>query len=91
MNYPAPLELHDYRYLGKNFRERERIKRKKQRWMARLRTMPDLERYALMEAVAALRSSTSPDLASEARIDTPGDGLRDPIARNDDASWHRRG
>ena len=26
-NYPAPMALHDYRYLGKDFRERERIKR----------------------------------------------------------------
>lgn len=31
MNYPEPVALHDYRYLGKNFRERERIKRKKNR------------------------------------------------------------
>ena len=27
MNYSAPVELHDYRYLGNAFRERERIKR----------------------------------------------------------------
>lgn len=30
MNYPEPLELHDYKFLGRNFRERERIKRKRQ-------------------------------------------------------------
>lgn len=67
MNYPTPLELHDYRYLGANFRERERIKRKKQRWTARLKTMPDLERYALLEAIEALRaSSISPETAMAA-------------------------
>jgi hypothetical protein len=51
-NFPAPVELHDYRYLGDGFRERERIKRKKQRWMARLRCMPTLERQALLCAIA---------------------------------------
>lgn len=87
MNYSAPLELHDYRYLGKDFRERERIKRKKQRWTARLRTMPDLERYALMEAIGALRSSTSPDRAWEVRIAASDDTdeERSTIARTDDA------
>ena len=29
MNYPEPIALHDYRYLGEDFREREPIKRKK--------------------------------------------------------------
>lgn len=57
MNFPEPLELHDYRYLGCDFRERERIKRKKTRWVARLSRMDALERHALMSAVAELRSS----------------------------------
>jgi hypothetical protein len=35
-NYPAPTALHDDRYLGKDFRERERIKRMKARWVKRL-------------------------------------------------------
>lgn len=51
-NYPAPVELHDYRYLGANFRERERIKRKKARWTAKLAKMPLLERQAIMGALA---------------------------------------
>jgi DNA adenine methylase len=51
-NYPAPVELHDYRYLGVGFRERERIKRKKQRWVSRLEKMPALERQALLAAIA---------------------------------------
>lgn len=55
MNYPAPLELHDYRYLGQNFRERERIKRKQARWKNRLAIMPDLERHALLSAIEELR------------------------------------
>lgn len=54
-NFPVPVALHDYRYLGNNFRERERIKRKKLRWANRLSTMPVLERRALM-AVLELAS-----------------------------------
>jgi len=50
-NYPKPVELHDYRYLGKGFRERERIKRKAKRWTERLKRMPELERQALLWAV----------------------------------------
>lgn len=52
MNYPAPVELHDYRYLGNNFRERERIKRIRTRWIARLKRMDDLERYAVLSSIA---------------------------------------
>ncbi len=52
MNYSEPLELHDYRYLGNNFRERERIKRIKTRWIARLARMRDLERYAMLATIA---------------------------------------
>ena len=50
-NYPEPVKLHDYSYLGCNFRERERIKRKKQRWVNRLEKMPMLERRALLKAI----------------------------------------
>jgi hypothetical protein len=50
-NFPEPVALHDYRYLGEDFRQRERIKRKKQRWVNRLHTMPTLERRALLAAI----------------------------------------
>jgi DNA adenine methylase len=50
-NYPPPVALHDYRYLGVNFRERERIKRKKSRWVQRLQRMPILERQAMLAAI----------------------------------------
>jgi DNA adenine methylase len=32
MNFPEPFAFHDVRFLGRNFRERERIKRKRSRW-----------------------------------------------------------
>jgi site-specific DNA-adenine methylase len=51
MSYPPPEELHDYRYLGSTFRERERIKKKLKRWVAKLKSMPVLERQALLSAI----------------------------------------
>ena len=51
-NFLPPHSLHDYQYLGRDFRERERIKRKTQRWKARLLRMPALERQALLTALA---------------------------------------
>lgn len=52
MNYPEPQELHDYRFLGNGFRERERIQRRIRRWEQRLSGMPRLERLAMMAALA---------------------------------------
>lgn len=51
MNYPEPVELHDYRYLGDSFRDRERIRRKIVRWQARLDRLPSLERRAVLAAL----------------------------------------
>ena len=51
MNYPEPARLHDYRYLGADYRDRDRIKRKKARWVAKLRRMKPQERYALLAAL----------------------------------------
>lgn len=47
MNYEQPVRLHDYRYLGESFRERERIKRKATRWVERFKSLPALERQAI--------------------------------------------
>jgi DNA adenine methylase len=64
MNYQEPLELHDYRYLGENFRQRERLKRIRTRWLARLGRMDALERYALLSTIdeySVWIRKTSPD------------------------------
>jgi hypothetical protein len=71
-NFPEPLALHDYRYLGEDFRERERIKRKKLRWVKRLERMPMLERRCLLEAIASLAGNGD----SAGRIAASGDGGR---------------
>jgi DNA adenine methylase len=68
-NYPEPIALHDYRYLGVDFRERERIRRKKQRWVRRLHAMPILERRALLAAIGeAWPGIPSPEMTIAAGI-----------------------
>lgn len=59
MNYPPPKELHDYRYLGNSFREREHIKKKSKRWVARLKSMPVLERQSLLHAIQSVKTEIS--------------------------------
>lgn len=54
LNFKQPMALHDYSYLGKNFTDRQRIKRKKARFLAKLRKMSMLERGAILEAVRDL-------------------------------------
>jgi len=87
MNYPTPKELHDYRYLGTNFREREKLKRKKKRWTTRLQAMPALERLMLAAAIAETNDNgqhrqkeiTAPASSLDASAAIP-----DHIAENDD-------
>ena len=67
MNYPEPFELHDYRYLGQNFRERERIKRKQARWADRLRRMTPIERYSMLDTIEHLRCSLATNDAADDR------------------------
>ena len=81
-NFPIPPpRLHDYRYLGRDFRERERIKRKKLRWQNRLAKMGTLERYALLEALAeSERGTTSPESAMVDRSAPPVDLASSAVA-----------
>jgi hypothetical protein len=50
-NYPDPVALHDYRFLGDDFRQRERIRRKVARWTEKLNALPILERGAILDAL----------------------------------------
>ena len=54
LNYPEPVALHDYRYLGVDYRERERIKRKVRRWQDKLAGLPEIERRAILSSLAEL-------------------------------------
>lgn len=55
-NFPEPFALHDYRYLGQNFRQREQIKHMKARWRRRLLLMPRLRRLAILETIMDLQN-----------------------------------
>jgi DNA adenine methylase len=57
MNFPEPFEYHDTRFMGTNFRERERIKRKKLRWVQFILRMSTFERAAILDAVNEARST----------------------------------
>jgi hypothetical protein len=63
MNFDEPMELHDYRFIGDNFRQRERIKRKQARWRARLARMKASERYAMLSVLQELRGTHTPEMA----------------------------
>lgn len=53
-NFEQPQILHDVSYAGHDFRERERIKRKKLRWRAKLQSLPSIERQAILEILMDL-------------------------------------
>lgn len=65
-NFSAPAALHDPRYLGDDYRERERIRRKALRWASRFAGLPPLER----QAVISLMLSTAPPVSAVPDSDT---------------------
>jgi len=87
MNFPAPRELHDYRFLGQTFREREVIRRRIQRWKNRFSRMNQLESFAMFAALDEVRSraqsskvamppAESPEVARAAATAGSGDTCR---------------
>lgn len=69
MNYDAPAAIADYAYVGSNFRERERIKRKVQRWKQRLQQLPALERAALLSAMQEMAMVDRARVPAEATVE----------------------
>ena len=57
-NYPNPEILHDFQYLGHNYRERERIKRKVLRFEQKMNRLPDVERAAILSNIIAKHKHT---------------------------------
>lgn len=62
MNFAPPVELHDYQFLGADYRERERIKKKKDRLTKKLRAMPRLERQAMLAAIQEAWPDAPPEM-----------------------------
>ena len=50
-NFPEPRVLHDWRYAGKNFRQRLAMARLARRWLKRLAAMPERKRGYLLAAI----------------------------------------
>jgi len=88
LNFPEPFELHDYKFLGRNFRERERIKRKKLRWKGKLLRMKPLERNAILMALEEIRELASPK--SELQAATPNMTMGAPTTKYDDGRAHHQ-
>ena len=95
LNFEPGARLHDFRYLGADFRERERLKRKRLRWRARLESLPESERLMLLDELVRIARNDDVDVATvisgdRARAPAPlavsGDvaGKRYPLAASDD-------
>jgi hypothetical protein len=65
MNFAPPRRLHDPRFSGGGFRERERVKRRRQRWQARFAAMPAYERQLVRDALDLVDSSTAAMAAAD--------------------------
>lgn len=51
-NYQYPVwNKHEYTYVGENYREREKIKLKTQRYINKLKNMPELERATIINSI----------------------------------------
>ena len=53
MNYPPPVVLQDYRYLGKDYREREAIKKKTTSLLNKINRMSEVQRLSVLSALTA--------------------------------------
>ena len=56
MNYPKPVQLHDYQYIGDTRRSRERIRRRQKNWREQLNRMSEQERLAMLEVLNRSKS-----------------------------------
>lgn len=61
MNYPMPDVLHDWRYLGEDCTDRQRIKRKSERLIEKLKELPVPERNKLLNDLNFHFNSSSKD------------------------------
>jgi DNA adenine methylase len=64
MNYPEPFALHDYTYLGEDRRKRQNIRKMQKRQLAKLRDLPTMQRYAMLEVIKEWEASATPQLAA---------------------------
>lgn len=79
-NYPAPHVLHDYRWLGRSKREREKLARRRRNLLRWLADLPERERQQLLVAIAdefgdAVPDRRQPSPDPESQYSEAGDGV----------------
>lgn len=55
MNFEPPAVFHDTRFVGNDFTDRQRIKRKAGRWLRKFATMPAAERQVILTSLLAVK------------------------------------
>lgn len=60
MNFPPPALLHDTAFVGDDFTDRQRVKRKVKRWTRKLLAMPAGERQAVLQSLLTMPTWTLP-------------------------------
>ena len=75
-NYSTPSVLHDARFAGDDYREREYIKRKAARWVTKWKELKPHERQHILQE---LMQETRPELLTMASTATPGEAARSQL------------
>lgn len=65
MNFAEPALLHDPRFVGGNFTDRQRVKRKIGRWVRNFSAMAPGERWAIYESLTAVVDVGPPEFCHE--------------------------
>jgi hypothetical protein len=68
-NFPEPVELHDYRFIGENARKRQDFRRQIRSWTGKLERMAPLKKQALLAAIAAHGESADKGLDQERAVE----------------------
>lgn len=66
-NYPSPIALHDASFIGRDKREREKVRRRIRRLSSNLARLPVLQRQAVIDAVANLDPDAGSSVANSGR------------------------
>lgn len=59
MNYPETDHLHDFQYIGDDYRERERITRMQRRWRRKFKDLPIIEQRAMLQNLKTMLDPTN--------------------------------
>lgn len=71
MNYQEPSLLHDSRFVGDNYTDRQRVKRKMERWKKNFIALPADDRWAMFAALASVVDDEMPALLVNDKPEQP--------------------